>query len=308
MRMHRSEQGAADVHGEAMMTTTSALMLSPHVSLSRYLQEIRKFPMLSAEYEFMLAKRWREHGDVEAAHKLVTSHLRLVVKLAMRYRGYGLPLADLIAECNVGVMQAVKGFDPDRGFRLSTYALWWIRAAIQEYVLRSWSLVKVATTPAQRKLFFGLRRAKSRVSALGQGDLSPENITSIARALRVSEHDVAEMNRRLAGPDRSLNAPMRVEGEGEWQEWLVDEGSNQEERLAEEEELNARRVALSKAMQHLSDRERHILTMRRLKDEPPKLEELATKYGISPERVRQIEVRAFEKLQAAMRPLAASAA
>jgi RNA polymerase sigma-32 factor len=290
------------------MTTTSALTVSPHVSLSRYLQEIRKFPMLSAADEFMLAKRWRERGDVEAAHKLVTSHLRLAAKMAMGYRGYGLPLADLIAEGNVGLMQAVKGFDRDRGFRLSTYAMWWIRAAIQEFVLRSWSLVKVATTPAQRKLFFGLRRAKSRISALDQGDLSSDNVASIARTLDVSEHDVVEMNRRLAGPDRSLNAPVRVESEGEWQDWLADEGLNQEEQLAEDEEFNARRAALSKAMQHLNDRERHILTMRRLQDEPTKLEELATEYGISRERVRQIEVRAFEKLQAAMRPLAASAA
>ncbi|MGH7073350.1 MAG: RNA polymerase sigma factor RpoH [Stellaceae bacterium] len=269
-------------------------------SLARYLREIRKFPMLGQQEEFMLAKRWREHGDPEAAQTLVTSHLRLVAKIAMGYRGYGLPLADLIAEGNLGMMQAVKRYDPDRGFRLATYAMWWIRASIQEYILHSWSLVKLGTTAAQKKLFFNLRRIKGRIAAIEEGDLSPENVTRIARELHVPEADVISMNRRLAGADNSLNAPVRAEGAGEWQDWLVDEDENQEELLGEMEELGLRRDLLTAAMSHLSARERDILTERRLRDEPVTLEDLARKYGVSRERVRQIEVRAFEKLQAFM--------
>jgi RNA polymerase sigma-32 factor len=270
-------------------------------SLSRYLQEIRKFPMLEPDEEFMLAKSWREHGDTEAAHKLVTSHLRLVAKIAMGYRGYGLPVGELIAEGNVGMMQAVKRFDPDRGFRLATYAMWWIRAAIQEYILRSWSLVKIGTTAAQKKLFFNLRRLKGQLQAIEEGDLKPDDVKTIATKLSVPEQDVVQMNRRLAAPDHSLNAPMRVDGEGEWQDWLVDESDSQETRLAEREEMDERRDLLAQAMAQLNDRERHILTERRLKDEPTTLEDLSQEYDISRERVRQIEVRAFEKLQKAMR-------
>jgi RNA polymerase sigma-32 factor len=270
-------------------------------SLSRYLQEIRKFPMLEPDEEFMLAKSWREHGDTEAAHRLVTSHLRLVAKIAMGYRGYGLPVGELIAEGNVGMMQAVKRFDPDRGFRLATYAMWWIRAAIQEYILRSWSLVKIGTTAAQKKLFFNLRRLKGQLQAIDEGDLKPDDVKTIATKLSVPEQDVVQMNRRLAAPDHSLNAPMRVDGEGEWQDWLVDESDSQETRLAEREEMDERRDLLAQAMAQLNDRERHILTERRLKDEPTTLEDLSQEYDISRERVRQIEVRAFEKLQKAMR-------
>jgi RNA polymerase sigma-32 factor len=283
------------------MATVPALAApSLEGSLARYLREIRKFPMLAREEEYMLAKRWREHGDPEAAQKLVTSHLRLVAKIAMGYRGYGLPLADLIAEGNLGMMQAVKRYDPERGFRLATYAMWWIRASIQEYILHSWSLVKLGTTAAQKKLFFNLRRVKGRIAAIEEGDLSPEHVTRIATELDVPEADVIDMNRRLAGADNSLNAPVRAEGAGEWQDWLVDDDENQEETLGEMEELGLRRDLLTAAMSRLTARERDILSERRLREEPVTLEELAQKYGISRERVRQIEVRAFEKLQGFM--------
>ena len=270
-------------------------------NLSRYLQDIRKFPMLEADEEFMLAKSWREHDDVDAAHKLVTSHLRLVAKIAMGYRGYGLPISELISEGNVGMMQAVKRFDPDRGFRLATYAMWWIRAAIQEYILHSWSLVKMGTTAAQKKLFFNLRKLKGQMRAIEDGDLSPEQVAKIAETLNVPEDDVVQMNRRLAAPDHSLNAPLRVDGEGEWQDWLVDETEDQESQLADSEELSKRRTLLTAAMETLNERERHILRERRLKENPTTLEELSQEYGISRERVRQIEVRAFEKLRKAIR-------
>jgi len=278
--------------------------LSAEGNLSRYLQEIRKFPMLAQEEEYMLAKRWREHEDPEAAHKLVTSHLRLVAKIAMGYRGYGLPLAELISEGNVGMMQAVKRFEPDRGFRLATYAMWWIRASIQEYILHSWSLVKMGTTAAQKKLFFNLRRLKGQLQAIEDGDLSPENLAKIATELDVPEVDVVNMNRRLGSPDRSLNAPLRVDGEGEWQDWLVDEGDSQETRLGERQELSLRRDLLAEAMKSLNDRERDILIQRRLQDEPVTLEDLSQKYHISRERIRQIEVRAFEKIQKAIKAAA----
>ena len=272
--------------------------ISVEGNLSRYLQEIRKFPMLEPEEEYILAKNWREQGDTEAAHRLVTSHLRLVAKIAMGYRGYGLPVAELISEGNVGMMQAVKRFDPERGFRLATYAMWWIRASIQEYILHSWSLVKMGTTAAQKKLFFNLRKLKGQMQAIEDGDLSPDKVTAIAERLDVTEADVISMNRRLASPDHSLNAPLRVDGEGEWQDWLVDDDQvSQETRLAEDEELQKRRLLLNKAMETLNDRERHILTERRLRDDPTTLEDLSQEYGISRERVRQIEVRAFEKLQ-----------
>ena len=270
-------------------------------NLSRYLQEIRKFPMLDAGEEYMLAKRWREGEDVEAAHKLVTSHLRLVAKIAMGYRGYGLPLSELISEGNVGMMQAVKRFDPDRGFRLATYAMWWIRAAIQEYILHSWSLVKMGTTAAQKKLFFNLRKLKGQMQAIEEGDLAPETVTKIANELDVPEQDVVSMNRRLASPDHSLNAPLRADSEGEWQDWLVDETESQEIRLADREELDKRRQLLKNALKHLNEREHHILAERRLRESPTTLEDLSQEYGISRERVRQIEVRAFEKLQKAIR-------
>ncbi len=270
-------------------------------NLTRYLQEIRKFPMLTPDEEFMLAKRWREHEDTEAAHKLVTSHLRLVAKIAMGYRGYGLPLSELVSEGNVGMMQAVKRFDPDRGFRLATYAMWWIRASIQEYILHSWSLVKIGTTAAQKKLFFNLRKLKGQMKAIDEGDLAPETVTRIAERLGVPEQDVIAMNRRLASPDHSLNAPLRNDGEGEWQDWLVDEQENQESRLARTEEFSKRSALLRDAMTGLNKRERHILTERRLRDEPMTLEKLSQQYGISRERVRQIEVRAFEKLQKAIK-------
>ena len=275
--------------------------ISVEGNLSRYLQEIRKFPMLEPEEEYILAKAWREREDSESAHKLVTSHLRLVAKIAMGYRGYGLPLAELISEGNVGMMQAVKRFDPEKGFRLATYAMWWIRAAIQEYILHSWSLVKIGTTAAQKKLFFNLRKLKGQMQAIEEGDLSPERVTAIAEKLDVSEADVVSMNRRLAAPDHSLNAPLRQDGEGEWQDWLLDEEQDQETRFAEDEELTKRRSLLNAAMENLNDRERHILTERRLRDDPTTLEDLSQEYGISRERVRQIEVRAFEKLQKAMK-------
>ena len=257
--------------------------------------------MLEPQQEYMLAKRWREHGDAEAAHKLVTSHLRLVAKIAMGYRGYGLPLGELISEGNVGMMQAVKRFDPDRGFRLATYAMWWIKASIQEYILHSWSLVKIGTTAAQKKLFFNLRRLKSQMKAIDDGDLSPEQVKKIAETLAVSEDEVINMNRRLAAPDHSLNAPLREEGEGEWQDWLVDERENQEVRLAADEEMKQRQALLGAALSKLNPREQDILRERRLKDTPATLEELSEKYKISRERVRQIEVRAFEKLQKSIR-------
>jgi RNA polymerase sigma-32 factor len=270
-------------------------------NLSRYLQEIRKFPMLAQEEEYMLAKAWKEHQDAEAAHKLVTSHLRLVAKIAMGYRGYGLPLSELISEGNVGMMQAVKRFDPERGFRLATYAMWWIRAAIQEYILHSWSLVKMGTTAAQKKLFFNLRKLKGQLQAIEDGDLSPEHVKKIATELDVPEQDVINMNRRLMSPDHSLNAPLRAESEGEWQDWLVDETASQESSLGDRQELRLRQDLLREAIKTLMDRERDIIIERRLKEEPTTLEDLSQRYGISRERVRQIEVRAFEKLQKAIK-------
>jgi len=280
--------------------------MSPDGGLSRYLSEVRKFPMLAKEEEFMLAKRWREHQDLDAAHKLVNSHLRLVAKIAMGYRGYGLPIGEVISEGNVGLMQAVKKFEPDKGFRLATYAMWWIRASIQEYILRSWSLVKMGTTAAQKKLFFNLRKAKSEISALEEGDMHPDQVRQIATKLGVLDEEVVSMNRRLSGPDASLNAPLRADGESEWQDWLADDDAvSQETQLAESEERSIRMGLLEEAMTELTDRERHILTERRLKDDPTTLEELAAQYGVSRERVRQIEVRAFEKLQKAMRAAAA---
>ena len=284
------------------MATTPALpSIASEGALARYLQEIRRFPMLQADEEYMLAKRWREHDDPEAAHRLVTSHLRLVAKIAMGYRGYGLPLSELISEGNVGMMQAVKRFDPDRGFRLATYAMWWIRASIQEYILHSWSLVKIGTTAAQKKLFFNLRRLKGQIQAIEEGDLTPEHVAKIAKELDVPESDVVSMNRRLMAPDNSLNAPLRAEGEGEWQDWLVDDEASQEAKLGERQELGLRRDLLKTAMSHLTERERDILKERRLKENPTTLEDLSAKYGISRERVRQIEVRAFEKLQKAIK-------
>jgi RNA polymerase sigma-32 factor len=286
-----------------MASLATVPTISTEGGLSRYLQEIRKFPLLDQGEEYMLAKRWREHGDPDAAHRLVTSHLRLVAKIAMGYRGYGLPLSELISEGNVGMMQAVKRFDPDRGFRLATYAMWWIRAAIQEYILHSWSLVKMGTTAAQKKLFFNLRKLKGQIEAIEEGDLTPENVKKIATELDVPEADVISMNRRLMGPDHSLNAPVRADGdgEGEWQDWLVDERDDQETRLGDRQELGIRRDLLNKAMKLLSERERHILVERRLKDNPTTLEDLSQEFGISRERVRQIEVRAFEKLQKAIK-------
>jgi RNA polymerase sigma-32 factor len=274
--------------------------------LARYLDEIRRFPMLEPEQEYMLAKRWREHDDVNAAHQLVTSHLRLVAKIAMGYRGYGLPMNEIISEGNIGLMQAVKRFDPERGFRLATYAMWWIRAAIQEYILHSWSLVKLGTTAAQKKLFFNLRRLKSQMQAIEEGDLHPETVREIATTLEVTEQDVIDMNRRLEGPDHSLNAMLRSDGDTEWQDWLVDSSASQEIQVAEDDELSHRKGLLGEAMHVLNERERHILTERRLKEEPTTLEDLSVQYGISRERVRQIEVRAFEKLQKAMQNLNAA--
>ena len=287
------------------MAASTLSVMSPDGGLSRYLAEIRRFPMLTKDEEFMLAKRWQEHEDPEAAHRLVTSHLRLVAKIAMGYRGYGLPIGEVISEGNVGLMQAVKKFDPDRGFRLATYAMWWIRASIQEYILRSWSLVKMGTTAAQKKLFFNLRKAKSEISALEEGDLHPDQVRQIATKLGVLDEEVISMNRRLAGPDASLNAPLRSDSESEWQDWLADDVSiSQETQVAETEERTIRMALLEEAMTELTDRERHILTERRLKDDPTTLEQLAAQYGVSRERVRQIEVRAFEKLQKAMRSAA----
>lgn len=287
------------------MAANAIAVMSPEGGLSRYLSEIRKFPMLAKDQEFMLAKSWQEHGDTEAAHQMVTSHLRLVAKIAMGYRGYGLPIGEVISEGNVGLMQAVKKFDPDKGFRLATYAMWWIRASIQEYILRSWSLVKMGTTAAQKKLFFNLRKAKSEIEALQEGDLRPDQVSQIATKLGVLDAEVVSMNRRLAGGDASLNSPMRADSESEWQDWLVDTDTpSQETVIADTQEKNLRMSLLEEAMTELSDRERHILTERRLKDEPTTLEELAGEYGVSRERVRQIEVRAFEKLQKSMRAAA----
>lgn len=271
--------------------------LSPDSNLSRYLLEIRRFPMLEPEEEYMLAKRWKEHEDQDAAAQLVTSHLRLVAKIAMGYRGYGLPLGEIISEGNVGLMQAVKRFEPERGFRLATYAMWWIRASIQEYILRSWSLVKIGTTAAQKKLFFNLRRIKGEIKALEDGDLKQENLEKIASTLKVSEEEVISMNRRMSGPDSSLNTPLRVDAEGEWQDWLVDETDDQEKILGNREEAEERNKLLTDALKVLNERERAILSKRRLQEEPLTLEQLSKQYGISRERVRQIEVRAFEKIQ-----------
>ena len=282
------------------MSSRGVPALQGENGLSRYLTEIRKFPLLEPEEEYMLAKRWKEHEDPDAARQLVTSHLRLVAKIAMGYRGYGLPLSEVVSEGNVGLMQAVKRFEPDKGFRLATYAMWWIRAAIQEYILRSWSLVKMGTTAAQKKLFFNLRKAKNKISAIEEGDLTPEHTAEIARQLAVPEEEVTNMNRRLSGGDTSLNAPMRADGESEWQDWLADDTMDQETRLAEAEEMGERHDLLTDAMGELSERERDILRARRLQDEPATLEELSQKYGVSRERVRQIEVRAFEKLQQQM--------
>jgi len=278
--------------------------LNPDGNLSRYLQEIRKFPLLERDEEYMLAKRWKDHEDQEAAARMVNSHLRLVAKLAMGYRGYGLPLGEVISEGNVGLMQAIKRFEPDKGFRLATYAMWWIKASIQEYILRSWSLVKIGTTAAQKKLFFNLRRMKGEIKALEEGDLNQENLEKIATTLDVSEQEVINMNRRMSGPDSSLNAPVRADSEGEWQDWLVDDSDNQETVLADQEEMTERRRMLVDAMKVLNERERQILAARRLQEDPQTLEDLSQEYGISRERVRQIEVRAFEKLQKAMKSAA----
>ena len=292
-------------------------VLSGEGNLGRYLQDIRRFPLLEPDEEYMLAKRWREHADSDAAHRLVTSHLRLVAKIAMGYRGYGLPVSELISEGNVGLMQAVKKFDPekivtfdgaDRRVRLATYAMWWIRASIQEYILHSWSLVKMGTTAAQKKLFFNLRKAKAQVAAMDEKELTPQNVKKIATSLGVAEQDVIQMNRRLQAPDSSLNAPVRADGEGEWQDWLVDDSDNQEVRLADSEEFARRRALMAEAMKTLSERERQILVERRLTEDPATLEDLSTRYGVSRERVRQIEVRAFEKLQKSIRALAAEQA
>jgi RNA polymerase sigma-32 factor len=269
--------------------------------LSRYLTEIRKFPLLAPEEEYMLAKRWKAHEDPEAARKLVTSHLRLVAKIAMGYRGYGLPVSEIVAEGNVGLMQAVKRFEPDKGFRLATYAMWWIRASIQEYILRSWSLVKMGTTAAQKKLFFNLRKAKTKIEAIEEGDMTPEHVAKIADQLGVPEQEVVNMNRRLSGPDSSLNAPLRSDSESEWQDWLADDTIDQETRMAEREEMGERHELLTGALGELTEREREIIEARRLQDDPATLEELSQKYGVSRERVRQIEVRAFEKLQTQMK-------
>lgn len=284
------------------MASTSLPMISAEGGLQRYLAEIRRFPMLRPDEEYMLAKRWREHNDTDAAHQLVTSHLRLVAKIAMGYRGYGLPIGEVISEGNVGLMQAVKRFEPDKGFRLATYAMWWIKAAIQEYILRSWSLVKMGTTANQKKLFFNLRKAKSQISALSEGDLRPDQVKTIATRLGVHEQEVIEMNRRLGG-DSSLNTPLRADGdgEGEWQDWLVDDSPSQERIIEEEEETSYRHNALVDSLSVLNDRERRIFEARRLRDEPMTLEDLSEEFGISRERVRQIEVRAFEKVQKAVR-------
>ncbi len=294
--------------GELKEMTTRALPTIAEGSggLARYLEEIRRFPMLEPDQEYMLAKRWQEHEDSDAAQELVTSHLRLVAKIAMGYRGYGLPIGEVVSEGNVGLMQAVKRFDPDKGFRLATYAMWWIRASIQEYILRSWSLVKMGTTAAQKKLFFNLRRTKGQLQALEEGDLKPEHVKTIATRLGVSEEDVVSMNRRLGG-DASLNAPLRTDTEsGEWQDWLVDDGPDQEESYAAQEELDKRREYLVSAMNGLNERERRIFEARRLSEDPITLEDLSSEFGVSRERIRQIEVRAFEKVQKAVQQAARS--
>ena len=294
------------IRGAEFKMATKALptIAGGSVGLARYLEEIRKFPMLEPGEEYMLAKRWQEHGDADAAEQLVTSHLRLVARIAMGYRGYGLPIGEVISEGNVGLMQAVKRFDPDKGFRLATYAMWWIRASIQEYILRSWSLVKMGTTAAQKKLFFNLRRAKSQLQALEEGDLRPDQVKTIAKRLGVSEEDVVSMNRRLGG-DASLNAPVRADAEaGEWQDWLVDDAPDQEEILVQSEELDRRRNYLSTALTTLNDRERRIFEARRLSESPATLEDLSSEFGVSRERIRQIEVRAFEKVQKAVQKAA----
>ncbi|MFT3811421.1 MAG: RNA polymerase sigma factor RpoH [Micropepsaceae bacterium] len=283
------------------MATRALTAMSPEGSLSRYLTEIRKFPLLEQSEEYMLARRFQEHGDTDAAEKLITSHLRLVAKIAMGYRGYGLPIGEVISEGNVGLMQSVKKFDPEKGFRLATYAMWWIRASIQEYILRSWSLVKMGTTAAQKKLFFNLRKVKGQMKALEDGDLRPEHVTAIANRLGVTEDEVVSMNRRMAGGDSSLNAPLRSDTESEWQDFLTDESADQETMLAERDEMDERHELLQAALGELTDREKAIIQARRLKDEPETLEELSTQFGVSRERVRQIEVRAFEKLQKAMK-------
>ncbi len=286
------------------MAIRTAITLSPEQGLSRYLMEIRKFPMLSKEEEFMLAKRWQEHEDSVAAEKMVTSHLRLVAKIAMGYRGYGLPMAEVISEGNVGLMQSVKKFDPDKGFRLATYAMWWIRASIQEYILRSWSLVKLGTTAAQKKLFFNLRRIKGEINAIEAGDLRPAEVTEIATRLNVSEAEVISMNGRMSASDSSLNVPMGQEGDMEWQDWLADEEPNQAVNFANRQEYEKRMELLSTAMENLNEREQNIIMERRMRDEPKTLEELSEVYNVSRERIRQIEVRAFEKLQKAMQDMA----
>jgi len=289
------------MEGAKMARVAALPVLTAESGLSRYLEEIRRFPMLEPQQEYMLAKSWREHGDRDAAHKLVTSHLRLVAKIAMGYRGYGLPISEIVSEGNVGLMQAVKRFEPEKGFRLATYAMWWIKAAIQEYILRSWSLVKMGTTANQKKLFFNLRKAKSKISALEEGDLRPDQVAVIAKRLGVTERDVVDMNRRLGG-DVSLNAPIREEGDsGEWQDWLVDDTTDQETRLAESEQADNRRKALGEALTVLNERERRIFEARRLADDPVTLEDLASEFAVSRERVRQIEVRAFEKVQKAVK-------
>ena len=280
---------------------------SPEQGLSRYMQEIRKFPMLEPEEEYMLGKAWKDHADSKAAHKLVTSHLRLAAKIAMGYRGYGLPTAEVISEANVGLMQAVKRFEPEKGFRLSTYAMWWIRASIQEFILRSWSLVKMGTTSGQKKLFFNLRKAKNRIGAMEEGDLRPENVAKIASDLNVTEEEVISMNRRMSGGDASLNARVGgpdTDGAAEWQDWLEDEHADQANNYAEADELQSRRQLMAEVMSVLNDREKDILTQRKLKEPAITLEELSSQYDVSRERIRQIEVRAFEKLQAKMRELA----
>lgn len=291
-----------------MAAKTNLPVLSPDGNLSRYLDQIRSFPMLEPEQEYMLAKAWKEKGDVDAAHQLVTSHLRLVAKIAMGYRGYGLPVADLISEGNLGMMHAVKKFEPEKGFRLATYAMWWIKAAIQEYILRSWSLVKIGTTAGQKKLFFNLRRIKGQIQAIDDGDLKPEQVTQIATQLNVTEDEVMSMNQRMAGNDRSLNVPLSRDGEGggEWQDWLQDDSPDQEATFADHEEYDARKNLMLDAMQGLNPREQRILAARRLSEPPLTLEDLATEFNISRERIRQIEVRAFEKLQKAVRDKAAA--
>jgi RNA polymerase sigma-32 factor len=289
-----------------MAKTSTLPTISSEGGLQRYLQEIRQFPMLQPEEEFMLAKRWREHNDREAAHKLVTSHLRLVAKIAMGYRGYGLPIGEVISEGNVGLMQAVKRFEPDKGFRLATYAMWWIKASIQEFILRSWSLVKMGTTASQKKLFFNLRKVKGQIQALEEGDLRPEQVAEIARRLGVPSEDVVSMNRRLSG-DASLNAPVRIDAEGEWQDWLVDETDDQEQVLAQGEEASMRHDMLTEAIEKLNDRERRVFEARRLQDDPVTLEDLSQEFGVSRERIRQIEVRAFEKVQKTVKAAAGKA-